>query len=272
MASPSSQSSKAELDRIGLHYRLRFEQKRDYTFLLEYALRPSAWRMHWFKLLVRRHLVLFIHWCRERQISFSRIAAWLNRKGPKPLRGKTWHKSSVRYLGNLPSAPKNAPEIGVLLCFLKSLRGAWENRQPGLDKATLVANSPEERVRRIREFYEFLLPMARAYVPYLNECFHKHESVADRFQQKGTGMARKGEFALRYFGTPSFKAKGFVEVFTNGDSKQKQEIAAKLLGEEDIYPTKREVELLGRHKINQAVLEIVCRIEGLSVRTVVRYS
>ena len=80
-------------------------------------------------------------------------------------------------------------------------------------------------------------------------------------------MARRGEFAFRYFGTPSFRAKGFVEVFAKGDSKVKGEIEAKLLGEKDIYPTRQELELLARRKLRQAVLQIACRLEGLSVKT-----
>ncbi|HXW62044.1 MAG TPA: hypothetical protein VEJ45_05550 [Candidatus Acidoferrales bacterium] len=271
MVSHIANQLKNELNRIGGYYRLKFEEKKDYGVLVEFALRPSAWQMSWFKSKVLEHLVVFIRWCRDRRLPYSKITGWLNAKGPKPFRGNAWQRSSVRYLANRTPSPDLTPKIQTILAFLKALRWAWENRQPGQDKATLLANTPEERVRRVREFYEFLLPMARGYVAYLGECFHQHERVADRFQRRGSGMARRREFAFRYYSTPSFKARGFIEVCSNRDTRLKQGITAELFGEEDIYPTRQEIELLGRHKVKQATLQIACRLEGLSVKTFRRY-
>jgi hypothetical protein len=88
-------------------------------------------------------------------------------------------------------------------------------------------------------------------------------------------MSRRGEFAFQFFDTPSFPSKGLVEVFTRGNSIRKQKVVkllgGALLGFDEIYPTKRVVELLGKHKLNEAALRIVCRLEGISVKSARRY-
>jgi hypothetical protein len=123
------------------------------------------------------------------------------------------------------------------------------------------------------ELHRQLMSLARAYVRYLGECHKKHERVACK--EKRPGMFRRGEFAFRFFGTPSFPRKGLIENFTKGNTKRKLEIvkmlSLALLGVGEIYPTGRDVELLGGHKLNEAVLRIACRLEGISVRTARRY-
>ncbi len=88
-------------------------------------------------------------------------------------------------------------------------------------------------------------------------------------------MYRKGEFGRDFFGTPSFPCKGLVELFVKGNEKRKRKVVAMLggtlLGFEDLYPTKRDVELLGKHKMKEAALRIACRREGISVKTARRY-
>jgi hypothetical protein len=88
-------------------------------------------------------------------------------------------------------------------------------------------------------------------------------------------MSRRGEFAFQFFGTPSFPAEGLVELFVKGNGERKRKVVAMLggtlLGFEDLCPTKRDVELLGKRKLKEAALRIACQLEGISVKTARRH-
>jgi hypothetical protein len=84
-------------------------------------------------------------------------------------------------------------------------------------------------------------------------------------------MYRKGEFGRDFWGSPSLPCKGLVELFVEGNEKRKLKVVAilggTLLGFEDLYPTKLDVELIGKHKLKEAALQIACRLEGISFKT-----
>jgi hypothetical protein len=261
-------------------YRTRFEESGEDLWLLEYGRSPSAWQSPWFRQLVRIKVMFFVRWCTSRKISLGKIGSWLNECGPSPSKGTAWHKSTLRYL--LDRAPDSGEDAGIrpVMRLLKGLRWAKLNQQPWVDGIIESSDSTEERVRRVWEMHKLLLPPFRVLSAYLVRSQQKHERVADRFQLKGTGMHRRGEFGLRFLGTKSLPEKSMRDILQDDNSSSRAPVPWALQLEElekavpnflDFQPTKFDMELLGKHKTPEALLKILCRLEGISTRTARRY-
>lgn len=259
------------------YYRTRFERSGDDTWLLEYGLYPSAWTSSWFRNVVDENVISFLRWCRNQQLSLGKAAGWLNANGPSPPKGEKWHKSTVRYLldHRSPDAGKNV-SIKRVLRLLKGLRWAEQNQQPRLDTVTLVSDSIEERARRVWEMHRLLLPAFRALSLHLAQRLRAHERAAVPSPLGATGMKRRAQFAMRYVGTPSLRAMSLRTVIQEIKSSSVEPPAwtAELERLElavpeflDFQPTKLDMELLGRHKASEALLRILCKLEGLSTRS-----
>jgi hypothetical protein len=261
-------------------YRTRFEQSGEDLWLLEYGRSPSAWQSSWFRQLVRTKVMIFVRWCTSRKISLGKIAKWLNERGPNPSKGTAWHKSTIRYL--LDRSPDSGEDVGIrtVMRLLKGLRWAEENQQPWVDRITESSESTEESARRVWEMHRLLLPPFRVLSAFLVQSQRKHERVADRFQQKGTGMHRRGAFGLQFLGTKSLQAKTLRNILQDAKSSSDGTLPWVLELENleravpqflDFQPTKFDMELLGKHKTTEALLKILCRLEGISTRTARRY-
>lgn len=260
-------------------YRARFEQSGKDVWLLEYGRSPSAWHSLWFRQVVRTKVMVFLRWCNSRKISFGKAATWLNEHGPSPHTGTKWHKSTLRYL--LERSPDSGEDGGIktVMRLLKGLRWAKDNQQPWIDQITESSESTEERSRRVWEMHRLLLPPFQALSAYLVRWHQEHELVADRFPRHSTPMQRRGEFGLRFLGTASLPAKSVRDMFHKAktsstnvpwvtDLEQLDRAVPQFL---DFQPTKFDMELLGQHKTAEALLRILCKLEGISTRTARRY-
>jgi len=262
------------------YHRTHYEQSGDVSGLLEYGLFPSAWKSSWFRQVVRTKTIAFLQWCNSREISLGKIAKWLNEHGPSPSRGKAWHKSTVRFL--LGQSPESGEETNIrtLVRLLKGLHSAEQNQQPGLDRVIESSESTEECARRVWDMHNLFLPAFRALSAYLVQAHREHESLAER--GKGTEMHRRGEFAFRFLGTPALKARTLRDILQQAKSSSKETLAwvvelehlekSKTLPDFlDFEPSKFDMELLGQHKTHEALLRILCKLEGISTRTARRY-
>jgi len=261
-------------------YRTRFEQSGNDLWLLEYGRSPSAWQSPCFRQVVRTKVTAFLRWCNSRKISLGKIARWLNGHGPSPSKGTVWHKSTLRYL--LDRSPDSGEDVGIktVMRLLKGLRWVERNQQPWVDLITESSESTEGRARRVWEMHRLLLPPFRALSSYLVRSQRKYERVADRFQLDGTGMQRRAAFAFRFLSTQSLPAKTLRDILrdvkssSNGtlpwvvELEQLERAVPMFL---DFQPTKFDMELLGKHKTTEALLKILCRLEGISTRTARRY-
>jgi hypothetical protein len=263
------------------YYRTRFERSGDDTWLLEFGRYPSAWTSAWFRSVIDENIIAFLRWCRSRGVSLGKIARWLNANGPSPTKGEKWHKSTVRYLldHRSPDTEDNVP-IKRVLRLLKGLRWAASNQQPWLDQVIAVSNSVEERARRTWEMHRLLLPAFRALSVHLAQRLRAHERAAVPYPFDATGMQRRSEFGLRYLGTPSLRSMSLRTVIQEVKSSSAEPPAwtAELERFElavpeflDFRPTKLDMELLGRHKASEALLRILCKLEGLSTRSAHRH-
>lgn len=261
-------------------YRTSFEQSGKQLWLIEYGRSPSAWQSPWFRQLVRIKIMLFVRWCTSRKISLGKIGTWLNEHGPSPPKGTAWHKSTLRYLlGRSPDSGEDV-EIRPVLRLLKGLRWAELNQQPWVDRIIESSESTEERARRVWGMHKLLLPPFRVLSVHLVRSQRKHERVADRFQLKGTGMHRRGEFGRRFLGTKSLPPKTIRDILQDANSSshapvpwvpELEELEKAVPNFLDFQPTKFDMELLGKHKTTEALLKILCRLEGISTRTARRY-
>jgi hypothetical protein len=262
------------------YYRTQFEQSGKDLWLLEYGCSPSAWQSPWFRQLVRTKVMVFVRWCTSRKISLGKIARWLNERGPSPSKGAAWHKSTLRYL--LDRSPDFGEDVGIrtVVRLLKGLRWAQRNQQPWVDQITESSESSEESSRRVWEMHGLLLPPFRELSRYLVNSQREYERVADRFQLKDTGMQRRAAFAFRFLGSKSLPAKTLRSILKDAKSSSNgtQPWIAELEQVEsavpeflDFQPTKFDVQLLGQHKTTEALLKILCRLEGISTRTAHRY-
>jgi len=261
-------------------YRARFEQSGKDMWLLEYGRSPSAWQSPWFRQLVRTKVMVFVRWCTSRKISLGKIARWLNERGPNPSKGTAWRKSTLRYL--LDRSPDSGEEVGIraVMRLLKGLRWAERNQEPWVDRITELSESTEESARRVWEMHRLLLPPFQALSSYLVRSQREYERVADRFQLEGTGMQRRGAFAFRFLGTKLLPAKTLRNMLQEAKSsstgilpwvvelEQLERAVPQFL---DFQPTKFDVQLLGQHKTTEALLRILCGLEGISTRTARRY-
>jgi len=260
-------------------YRSRLEQSGEDLWLLEYGRSPSAWQSPWFRQLVRTKVMLFVRWCTSRKISLGKIGTWLNEYGPSPPKGTAWHKSTLRYLLDRSTDSGVDVRIRTVMRLLKGLRRAELNQQPWLDRIIESSESAEERVRRVWGMHKLLLPPFRVLSAHLVRSQRRHERVADRFQLKGTGMHRRGEFGLRFLGTKSLPAKTMRDILQDAKSSHSpvpwvlelEELEKAVPNFLDFQPTKFDMELLGKHKTTEALLRILCRLEGISTRTARRY-
>lgn len=268
-------------DRDEWYYRARFEKSEDDAWLQEYGRFPSAWKSPWFTGIVNKNIIAFLCWCRNRGISLGRIAGWLNDHGPSPPQGMAWHKSTVRYLLNRQSSHvEENLAIKRVIRVLKRLRWAQKNQQGGLDQVIALSESTQERARRVWEMHRLLLPAFRRLSAHLVQGQHRHERVADPYPRRATGMQRRAEFGLRYLGTPSLAAKTLRDIVDDAKSSSKQIPAwvAELEQLELTVPeflgfqlTKFDMRFLGQHKTTEALLRILCKLEGISTRSARRY-
>jgi len=262
-------------------YRTRFEQSGGIRWILEFGLSPSAWQSFWFREVVRTKIITFLQWCNSRGISLGKIAKWLNEHGPSPSRGKVWHKSTVRFLLDRSTAFDEETNIRKLVRLLKGLRWAEQNQQPGLDRVIESSETTEECARRVWEMHRLFLPAFRVLSAYLVRAHRKYKRKADRFQREGTGMHRRGEFAFRFLGTPSLKARTLRDILQQAKSSSKETLPWVVELEEldkvilpdflDFQPSNWDMELLGQHKTHEALLRILCKLEGISTRSAHRY-
>jgi hypothetical protein len=261
-------------------YRTRFEQSGEELWLLEYGRSPSAWQSPWFRQLVRTKVRAFVRWCKSRKISLGKIARWLNECGPSPSKRTVWHKSTLRYL--LDQSPDSREDVGIrtVMRLLMGLRWAERNQQPWVDRITELSESTVESARRVWKMHRLLLPPFRALSAYLGRSQHEHERVADRSQLEGTGMQRRAEFGFRFLRTKSLPAKTLRNILEDAklssggtipwvlELEQLEKAVPQFL---DFQPTNFDMELLGKHKTTEALLKILCRLEGISTRTARRY-
>ena len=261
------------------YYRTRYEQSGKITWLLEYGLSPSAWQSRWFRDVVRTKIIAFLQWCTSRGISLGKMAKWLNENGPSPSKGRAWHKSTLRYLlGRTPAGDE--AEIRALVRLLKGLRWAEQNQQPGLDRVIESSESTEECARRVWDMHKLLLPAFRALSACLARAHRKYTRKADRFQRKGTGIHRRGEFAFRFLGI-SLKRRTLRDILQQAKSSSKETLPWVVELEKldkdivpdflDFQPSNRDMELLGQHKTKEALLRILCKLERITTRTAHRY-
>jgi len=260
-------------------YRTRFEQSGKISWLLEYSLSPSAWQSSWFREVVGTKIIAFLQLCNSRGISLGKIAKWLNEHGPSPSRGKAWHKSTLRFLLTRSPASAGETNIRTLARLLKGFHWAEQNQQPGLDWVIESSESTEECSRRVWDMHTLLLPAFRALSAYLVQAHKEYEREAD--QGEGTEMHRRGEFAFRFLGTPSLKRRTLMDILQQAKSSSKETlpwvVELEKLDEEvvpdllDFQPSNWDMELLGRHKTHEALLRILCKLEGISTRTARRY-
>jgi len=261
-------------------YRTRFELSGDGTWVVEYGCSPSAWQSPWFRQLVRTKVMVFVRWCTGRKISLGEIATWLNECGPTPSKGAAWHKSTLRYLLDRSPDPGEDAGIKAVMKLLKGLRWAQRNQQPWVDRITESSESTEESARRVWEMHRLLLPPFRALSAHLARSQRKHERVADRYQLKGSGMHRRGAFGFQFLGTISLKAKTLRNILQDAQSStdstgtwvlELENLERAVPDFLDFQPTKFDMELLGKHKTTEALLKILCRLEGISTRTARRH-
>lgn len=261
-------------------YRTRFEQSGKDMWLVEYGRSPSAWQSPWFRQLVRTKIMVFVRWCTSRKISLGKTARWLNERGPSPSKEAAWHKSTLRYLLNRWPDPGEDVGIRAVMKLLKGFRWAQRNQQPWVDQIAESSESSKEGARRVWEMHRLLLPPFRALSAHLVRSQRKYERVADRFQLKGTGMHRRGEFGFRFLGSKSLQAKTLRNILQETKSSSNGTVPWVLELEDletavtdflEFQPTKFDMELLGKHKTTEALLQILCRLEGISIRTARRY-
>ena len=276
---PSNSISAAKAG-IESSYRTRFEQTGEDRWLLEYGRYPSAWRSPWFRQVVRRNVMAFLHWCNDRGVSLGRTARWLTEHGPSPSKGEAWRKSTLRYLPD--RSPDSVEDAGIkkVMRLLKGLGWAERNQQPWLDQITELSESSEERARRVWEMHGLLLPPFRRLSAHLVSRQRDHERVADRFSRKGSGMERRAEFGFQFLGTKSLPPKTLRDILQEAKSsandvppwvmelEQLERAVPQFL---DFQPTKFDMEILGKHKTSDALLRILCKLEGISTRTARRY-
>jgi hypothetical protein len=164
--------------------------------------------------------------------------------------------------------------------LLKGLRWAEANQQPWVDQIAESSESTEERSRRVWEMHRLLLPPFLALSAYLIRRHQEYELVADRFQRHGTPMQRRGAFAFRFLGTQSLAAKTLRNILQEAKSSSDGLLPWVLELEQleravphflDFHPTSFDMELLGKHKTSEALLRILCRLEGISTRTARRH-
>ena len=261
-------------------YRTCFEQSGKDIWLVEYGRSPSAWHSLWFRQVVRTKVMVFLRWCNSRKISFGRAATWLNEHGPSPHKGTKWHKSTLRYL--LQRSPDSGDNAGIKMAMrlLKGLRWAEANQQPWVDQIAESSESTEERSRRVWEMHRLLLPPFQVLSAHLVRSHHEHELVADWSQRNGTSMQRRGEFGFQFLGSPSLAAKTLRKILQDVKSSSPGVLPWAIELEQldravpqflDFQPTKFDMELLGQHKTADALLRILCKLEGISTRTARRY-
>jgi hypothetical protein len=262
------------------YYRTRFERSNESNLLLEYGRSPSAWRSTWFRGEVRKRILAFLSWCHNRRISLGKIAGWLNKNGPDPPRGRKWQKSTLKHLLGGTLGSDADVKIREVMRLLKELRRVERNQRPGIDQIIELSESAVECARRVWEMHSLFLPPFKKLSAYLVHWQRKHERRADRFQLKGTGMRRRGEFGFRFFGTDSLPTKTLRDVIRDAKSKSDDALPWVVELEDlekavpqflDFRPTKFDMKLLGNHKTSEALLRILCRFEGISTRTARRY-
>lgn len=260
-------------------YRTRYEQSDEDVWLLEYGRSPSAWHSTWFRQAVRIKVIAFLQWVTDRGISLGKSARWLNEHGPSPSKGTAWYKSTLRYL--LARSSDSGEDIGIkkVMRTLKGLRWAQENQQPWIDWITESSESTEECARRVWEMHRLLLQPFRALSAHLVQQQRAYERVADRYLRKGTGMERRAEFGFRFLGTKSLPGKTLRDLLHDAKSSndgqpwvvELEQIERAVPQFLDFQPTKFDMRLLGRHKTAEALLRILCKLEGMSTRTARRH-
>jgi len=258
-------------------YRTRYEQSGEPSWLLEFGLSPSAWQSSWFREVVRSKTIAFLQWCNSRGISLGKIAKWLNEHGPSPSKGSAWQKSTLRYL--LDRSPDGGEDIEIrtVVRHLKGFRWAEQNQQPWRDLIIESSESTEECARRVWDMHRLLLPAFRALSTYLVQAHREYEREAER--GKGTEMRRRGEFAFRFLGI-SLKRRTLRDILQQAKSSSKETLPWVVELEElgnaipdflGLQPSNWDMDLLGQHKTKEALLRILCKLEGISTRTARRY-
>jgi hypothetical protein len=224
--------------------------------------------------------MVFLRWCNSRKISLGKAATWLNEHGPSPHKGTKWHKSTLRYLLEHSPDPGEGAGIKMAMRLLKGLRWVKKNQLPWLDRIAETSESTEERSRRVWEMHRLLLSPFRALSAYLVRWHQEHELVADRFQRHGTPMQRRGAFAFRFLGTRSLAPKTLRNILHEAKSSsdgllpwilELEQLEGAVADFLDFQPTKFDMKLLGKHKTSEALLKILCRLEGISTRTARRH-
>jgi hypothetical protein len=93
-------------------------------------------------------------------------------------------------------------------------------------------------------------------------------------------MHRRGEFAFRFLGSNSLPVKTLKNILEEAKSSssdtpawvsQLEQLEMAVPNFLDFQPTKFDAEVLGQHKTTEALLRILCELEGISTRTARRY-
>jgi hypothetical protein len=153
---------------------------------------------------------------------------------------------------------------------VKSLRRAEENPQATREQIAIRVEETGERVQHVWEIHGLLLEPMRAYSLHLRKMHKEYESQTDRICK--TAMRARGEFARRYLGTKSLEPESLRDILQgtklSPELGKLDQIFPEFL---NMKPTRDEAELLGSHRVSEALLRIICRWEGISVRTARRY-
>ena len=198
-------------------------------------------RSAWFQKEQTRLIRSLCRVCRKKRWSLGRVAEWLNVHGPRPRRGKKWRPSTVKFL--VDSKEKNAPvrDFRRLASVVKNLRWAERNPQPHFEAIAISSRLTKSTVRQVWQLHALHLEVAVVISRHVRDRRRRGKEIGSHQLRVPSEKMPKDTFLL-FSSFPDFLTLSVDEA--------------------------RQFE---KHRPREALLRVLCKRAGISLRTVRRY-